>query len=388
MDFEFTEEQRGFRDEVRAFLEEEVPPERQAVFGAEGEEDFQFARSIARKLAQRRWLTIGWPEEYGGGGKGQLEQAIFSEEMGYRRVPRSGYTGLYIVAPALMKFGTEDQKKKYLVPIANAEAEYCQGFSEPNAGSDLGSLELRALRDGDEYVLNGSKMFTSFAFRAQYIYLLARTDPDAPKHRGISLFIADVNTPGIEFRPLPYINGQMAAQTYFNDARLPMTSLIGEENRGWYHAMTTLDFERSGLERYASVRRTFDDFVDYCKTTRHNGGSLAQVPQVRRMLAERRIGMEMWRLLCYKVAWLQSTGAVPNAEASVAFLHGTEERLRFTQGAMQILGPYGTLSNESRWAPMRGIIEGIHRESMHLHGAGTTEVHRNIIAQRGLGLPR
>ena len=232
MDFEFTEEQRGFRDEVRAFLEEEVPPERQAVFGAEGEEDFQFARSIARKLAQRRWLTIGWPEEYGGGGKGQLEQAIFSEEMGYRRVPRSGYTGLYIVAPALMKFGTEDQKKKYLVPIANAEAEYCQGFSEPNAGSDLGSLELRALRDGDEYVLNGSKMFTSFAFRAQYIYLLARTDPDAPKHRGISLFIADVNTPGIEFRPLPYINGQMAAQTYFNDARLPMTSLIGEEKPG------------------------------------------------------------------------------------------------------------------------------------------------------------
>ena len=388
MDFEFAEDQRRFREELRAFLEAEVPPERQEVYGADSEEQYQFGRALARKLAARDWLAVGWPKEYGGGGRSQIEQAILSHEMGYWRAPRTGTIGLGFVGPALMKFGTDDQKKKYVPDIARGEAEYCQGFSEPNAGSDLGALELRAVRDGDNYVLNGTKMFTSHAFSADYIYLLARTDPEAPKHRGISLFIADVKTPGITFRPLPYINGGMAAQTYFDDLRLPASCLIGEENRGWYHAMTTLDYERSGIHRYAGVRRTFDDFVEFCKTTRYNGRVLSEDPIVRHKLADLRVGMEVWGLLCWKVSWMQSSGAVPNAETSVAFLHGTEERLKFAQAAMQVLGPFGTLRHDSRWAPMVGNIEGIHRESMHLHGAGTTEVHRNIIALRGLGLPR
>ena len=266
--------------------------------------------------------------------------------------------------------------------------EYCQGFSEPNVGSDLASLELRAERDGDEYVLNGSKMFTSYAFNADYMYLLARTDPQAAKHRGISMFIADMKTPGITLRPLPYISGAMAAQTFFDDVRLPATALIGEENRGWYHAMTTLDFERSGLERYGRTRRAIDDFVQFCKATRLNGKPISERPSVKIKLAEIKVAFDVWSLLCWNVAWLQSTGAIPNAEASVAFLHGTEQRLKFAQSAMEIIGPYGTLRNESKWAPMRGAIEGIYRESMHLHGAGTSEIHRNIIAQRGLGLPR
>ena len=388
MNYEFTEDQKKFRDDIRSFLEEEVPPERQEIFGVETEGQHEFSYSIARKLAARGWLAIGWPKEYGGGGRSQIEQAILNEEMGYRRAPRPGMIGLGIVGPALMKFGTPDQKEKYVPPIARGEVTYCQGFSEPNAGSDLGSLELRAVRDGDDYVINGTKMFTSHAFQADYMYFLARTDPDAPKHRGISLFIADVKTPGMSFRPLPYISGAMAGQTYFDEVRLPISCLIGEENRGWYHAMTTLDYERSGLDRYAGVRRTFDDFLEFCKTTRFNGSLLADDPIVRYKLAERRVGMEIWRLLCWKVVWLQSTGAVPNAEASEAFLFGTEDRLKFAQVAMQTLGHYATLRHESKWAPMLGTIEGIHRESMHLHGAGTTEIHRNIIAQRGLGLPR
>ena len=256
MNFDFTEDQKRFRDELRSFLEAEVPLELQEVFGIEREDQYEFGRSIARKLVARGWLTIGWPKEYGGGGRSQIEQAIFNEEMGYWRVPRTGSAGLSIVGPGLMKFGTEEQKKKYIPPIARAEVEYCQGFSEPNAGSDLGALELRATRVGDEYVLNGTKLFTSGAFRAEYIYTLARTDPEAPKHKGLSLFIADVKTPGISFHPLPYINGEMAAQTFFDDVRLPFSTLIGEENQGWYHAMTTLDYERSGLFRYAGVRRT------------------------------------------------------------------------------------------------------------------------------------
>ncbi|MDP6548561.1 MAG: acyl-CoA dehydrogenase family protein [Dehalococcoidia bacterium] len=388
MDFEFTDEQRRFRDEVRFFLEREVPLEDQEVFGVETEEQHRRAHALALKLASRRWLAIGWPEEHGGGGKGPMEQGIVNEEMGYRMAPRRGSIGLGLVGPSLMVFGTPEQKEQYLGPIARGEAEYCQGFSEPNVGSDLASLQLRAVRDGDEWVLNGSKMFTSHAFQANYMYLLARTDPQASKHRGISVFIADLDTPGISRRPFPYINGAVAAQTFFDNARLPATALLGEENRGWYHAMTSLDYERSGLERYGRTRRAFDDFVEFCRETRLNGRLLAANPVVKHKLAELRLGMDIWGLLCWKIAWMQSSGAIPNADASVAFLHGSEERLRFAQAAMQILGPYATLRHESKWAPMRGTIEGIHRESMHLHGAGTNEVHRNIIAGRGLGMPR
>ena len=388
MDLEFTPAQLAFREELREFLTEEVPPERQEIFGFQTEEDYRFGRAIALKLAERRWLAIGWPEEHGGGGKGFIEQGIMAEEMGYRHVPRVGYIGLNIVGPALMVFGTPEQRAQHLPAIAAGEVEYCQGFSEPNAGSDLGSLELRAERDGDDYILNGSKMFTSYAFHSDYMYLLARTDPQAPKHRGISLFVAEMDTPGISLSPLPYINGEMAAQTFFDDVRLPVSCLIGEENRGWYHAMTTLDYERSGLLRYAFTRRLFDDFVDFCKAPANGVRPLADQPAVRRQLAERRLCMEVWRLLCWSVAGLQEAGAVPNAEASVAFLFGTDERVRLAQMATEVIGPYATLRHGSKWAPLLGNIEGLYRESLHMHGAGTTEVHRNIIAQRGLGLPR
>ena len=388
MNFDFSTEQNEFRSQIREFLAQEVPLAQQEVFGVETEEQYQFGRTISKKLAERGWLAVGWPKNHGGGGKGPIEQAILIEEMGYGMVPRTGITGLGFVGPALMVFGSPEQQALYLPGIASGEVEYCQGFSEPNVGSDLASLELRATKDGDEWVLNGSKMFTSYVYHADYMALLARTDSQAPKHRGISMFIADMRSPGISLRELPYINGALASQTFFDDVRLPATALIGEENRGWYHAMTTLDFERSGLERYGRTRRAFDDFVEYCKTTPVNGSAPANNPAARRKLAELRVGMDVWRLLCWKVAWMQSSGAVPNAEASIAFLHGTEERLRFAQAAMQVLGPYGTLRQESKWAPMRGTIEGVHRESMHLHGAGTTEIHRNIIAQRGLGMPR
>ena len=388
MEFEFTNGQRRLREEVHAFLEQEVPSERQAIYGQETEEQYQFGRAVARKLATKGWLTIGWPKEYGGGDQTAVEQGILNEEVGYHRVPRVGTISMGVAGPALMKFGTEEQKRQYLPPIAKGEVDYCQGFTEPNAGSDLAALEMRAVREGDEYILNGSKMFTSYAFHADYIYLLARTDPAASKHKGLSLFIVDVKTPGIVFHPLLYINGEMSAQTFFNDARVSASCLVGEENQGWYHAMTSLDFERSGLERYAGVQRTFDDFMQFCHETRYKGNALADDPIVRHRLAEIKIGLQMWRLLCWKVAWLQSQGRVPNYEASAAFLHGTEERLRFAQAAIQILGLYGVLRSDSPWVHLSGNIEGIYRESLHLHGAGTMEIHRNIIAQRGLGMPR
>ena len=388
MQFKFSKEQQELRDQISEFLRQEISPQYETVFGTYSEEKYRFGRDLARKLADKGWLTIGWPKEYGGGGKTFLEQSILDEQIGYHRIQRVGLTGLNFAGPAIIKFGTSEQKARYLPPIARGDVEYCQGFTEPNAGSDLASLQMRAVPDGDYYILNGSKMFTSYYTHADFIYLLARTDPDAPKHRGISLFIVEMDTPGISTRPLPYINGEIASQTFFDDVRVPRSCLVGEENQGWYHAMTTLDYERAGLERYARVRRTFNDFVDYCRSAPYNGGTLGQDPVVRHKLAKLKVGMEAWSLLCWKVAWMQSQGQVPNAEASIAFLYGTQQRLKFAQEAMEILGPLGALTPESDLAPIRGAIEGLSRESLHLHGAGTMEIHRNIIAQRGLGLPR
>ena len=388
MRFRFSQEQQQFRQEVCEFLREETSPEYETIFGTFSEKKYWFSRDLFRRLAEKGWLTIGWPTEYGGGGKTFLEQSILDEQIGYHRVQRVGITGLNFAGPAIIKFGNLEQKARYLPPIARGEAEYCQGFTEPDAGSDLASLQMRAETDGDHYVLNGSKMFTSYYAHADFIYLLARTDPHAPKHRGISLFIVEMDTPGITTRPLPYINGEVAAQTFFDDVRVPRSCLVGQENQGWYHAMTTLDYERAGLERYARVRRTFDDFVAFCKTARYQGGVLGSDPVVRYKLAKIKVGLEGWGLLCWKVAWMQSRGDVPNAEASMAFLYGTQQRLNFAQEAMEILDRSGTLTPESSVAPIEGTIEGLSRESMHMHGAGTMEIHRNIIAQRGLGLPR
>ncbi len=388
MRFTFSQEQQQFRQEVCAFLREEMSPEYETVFGTFSEEKYWFSRDLFRRLAERRWLTVGWPEEYGGGGKTFLEQSILDEQIGYHRVQRVGITGINFAGPAIIKFGTPEQKARYLPPIARGEAEYCQGFTEPDAGSDLASLQMRAEADGDQYVLNGSKMFTSYYAHADFIYLLARTDPDAPKHRGISLFIVEMDTPGISTRPLPYINGEVAAQTFFDNVRVPRTCLVGQENQGWYHAMTTLDYERAGLERYARVRRTFDDLLSFSKSAPYRGGVFGKDPLVRHKLAKVKVGLEGWAALCWKVAWMQSRGEVPNAEASIAFLYGTKQRLYFAQEAMEILGKFGTLTPECDTAPIQGAIEGLSRESMHMHGAGTMEIHRNIIAQRGLGLPR
>ena len=197
MRFRFTQEQHQFRQEVSDFLRQEMSPEYETVFGTFSEEKYWFSRDLFRRLAERRWLTVGWPEEYGGGGKTFLEQSILDEQIGYHKVQRVGITGINFAGPAIIKFGTPEQKARYLPPIARGDAEYCQGFTEPDAGSDLASLQMRAEADGDHFVLNGSKMFTSYYAHADFIYLLARTDPDAPKHRGISLFIVEMDTPGI-----------------------------------------------------------------------------------------------------------------------------------------------------------------------------------------------
>ena len=273
MDFGWNAEEQKFRERVRAFVTENwdgADPE-----AGEGDEEagWQRTRAYQKVLAKHGWLTMAWPKEYGGQDASYMEQMMFAEESALVGAP--GGQGL--VGPTLMIHGSEEQKREHLPKIANAETEWCQGYSEPGAGSDLASLQTRAVRDGDDYVINGQKIWTSGAHHADWIHVLTRTDPDAPKHRGISYFMLDMRTPGITVRPLEQMHGAHGFnETFFEDVRVPATNIIGEENRGWYVATTTLDFERSGVGRAAAVVRAFDALFDYVADD-ENGVELSNV---------------------------------------------------------------------------------------------------------------
>jgi 3-oxocholest-4-en-26-oyl-CoA dehydrogenase alpha subunit len=289
-----------------------------------------------------------------------------------------------------MVWGTDEQKAAYLPPIAKAEVLWCQGFSEPGAGSDLASLQTRATRDGDDYVINGQKIWTSEGHLADWMILLARTDQEAPKHKGISYFLVDLKTPGISMLPLVNLMDTHAFnQVYFDNVRVPKENLVGEENRGWYVATTTLDFERSGINRVIWALRQYHELVDFVRERAESGEAWANAPAVRHQLADLRIAFEIGRLLCYRVAWQQNAGKVPNYESSMAKMYGSELNRRFGSEAVNILGLAGQLEPGSRWAPLQGRLERSFLAGFsYTIAGGTSEIQRNIIAQRGLGLPR
>ncbi|RMF85310.1 MAG: acyl-CoA dehydrogenase, partial [Nitrospinota bacterium] len=329
-------------------------------------------------------------KEYGGEGRSHVEMAIFNEEAGYFHVPMVGYAlTVNVVGNSIITFGTEEQKREYLPRIARGEILFCQGFSEPGSGSDLASLQTQAVEDGDEYVINGQKIYTSNAHIADYIFLLARTDPNVPKHKGLSLFVVPMDAPGVSIRPLYTLGGVRLNQTFLENVRVPRKNLIGEKNRGWYHATTALDFERSGAGRVGYGRRILEMLVQYTKETRRNGQPLSKDPVIRQKLAQMEIELEVARLIAYRVASMQSRGLIPNHEASMSKLYGTEYLKRLANVGMEILGPYSSLQTGSKWVPLRGKIEALARTSLGgTIAAGTSEIQRYIIAGRGLGLPR
>jgi alkylation response protein AidB-like acyl-CoA dehydrogenase len=263
---------------------------------------------------------------------------------------------------------------------------WCQGFSEPGSGSDLASLQTRATKDGDDFVINGQKIWTSNAHHADWIFLLARTDPDAPKHRGISFFLLDMKSPGISIRPLINLAGQHGFnETFFDNVRVPKENLVGEENRGWYIAATTLDFERSGINRIAAATRTLNAIVDHVRAT----PALRARADVRHRLAELALEFDLGRMLAYRVAWMQSRKLVPNYEASMSKLFGSEMQQRLANFCVNTLGLGGQLLPEDRRTPLEGRAGLYYQTSLSLTiAAGTSEVQKNIIATRGLGLPR
>ena len=390
MEFKFTSEDDAFRQELRSFVEQELPSDWEGGGRWPEEWDWEFTRDMRQKLARKGWLTMHWPEEYGGQDASPVRSAIYNEELAYLRAPGRDIFGVRMLGPTLMIHGSEEQKQEHLPPIARAEVQWCQGYSEPESGSDLASLSTRAVVDGDDFVINGSKIWTTLAHRADWIMCLARTDTEAPKHRGISFILVDMKTPGIQVRPvINMAGGHEFNEVIFDNVRVPRRNVVGEENRGWYVAVTLLDFERSGIDYSAIARRLLDETRDYASEARRDGRPLLRTPWVRNELADRYIECEVARLMAYNVAYLQGEGQVPNKEASISKVFGSETLQRSASSCLEILGMYGALGRNEERAPLKGRIQEHWMIAFsHKIAAGTSEVQRNIIAGRGLGMPR
>ena len=390
MHFTFTPEETAFRQELREFLKAELPPDWKGADEDGRTDDVVFERHMRRRLIEKEWLTMAWPREYGGQDASSVKSAIFAEEMMYHEAPGKDNWGVGMLAPAIMHHGTPEQKRKYLPAIANGEMSWAQGFSEPESGSDLASLQTQAVKDGSDYLITGQKIWSSCAHLSDWMFLLARTDLEAPKHRGITFFVVDLKTPGITMRPIINMVGDHHFnEEYFDNVRVPAENIVGELNRGWYVAMTTLNFERDGTMYTAKARKPLDMLIELLKEARANGSKTTISPALRHRLAERVLETEVSRLLAYRIAWMVDQGLEPQQEASISKMFSTELLLRVANTGMQVLGLMGQLVEGSKWAPLRGKLRRLYLWSIsETIGGGTSEIQRNIIATRGLGLPR
>jgi alkylation response protein AidB-like acyl-CoA dehydrogenase len=402
MDWNDNAEQLAFREEVRTVIAERLPARYRAFaeHAHEGERQWEFDRKAddpearqaasewANALAERGWVAPHWPTEYGGGGMTVAEQFIFRQEMAEAAAPAVGGSGVSLLGPTLIVHGTEEQRKKYLPPILAGERVWAQGYSEPGAGSDLASVQTRAVRDGDEYVVNGQKIWTSGAHAADSIFALTRTDPEAPKHRGISfLLIEDIHTPGITVRPLVNMNDKLYFnETFFEDVRVPATNLVGEENRGWYVGMTLLDFERSNIGGAVGARRTLRALIDHATSGEAPGMSQLGAESRRGALADRWIETEVMFQYSFRIVSMQQAGLIPNYEASTAKLFNSELVQRLALTGTRVFGLHANNGDES--TPAGDFARAYLAAVPATIRGGTSEVQRNIIATRGLGLPR
>ena len=382
MDFHFTAEQEAFRQEIHAFVRAALPeppdiPEDAWIIG--------FDRAFSKKLAARGWIGLTWPREYGGQGKSYLDRLLLTEELLRHGAPVAAHwLGDRQMGPSILRYGTPEQKRKFLPGIIAGDIVFCIGMSEPGAGSDLAGLQTKAVDDGDAYVLSGQKIWTSFAHLADYCYLVARTNPDVPKHKGISEFLVDMRTPGITIKPIVDMTGtHHFNEVFFDQVRIPKDCLVGEKDRGWYQIASQLDYERSGIERLMSNYPILGAITRYVQETGQIRREL-----VRHRLAQLHIEFTMGRFLVYKVAWLLTQGVVPNAESAAAKAYCTEFEQRLAQAASELMGGYGQLLPGSHQARLHGRIARayLYAPAYTIQG-GTSTILRNIIATRGLGLP-
>ena len=408
MDWDDTPPQAAFRAEVRELVEERLPERyrrmaqrshREVAYPwaedrASGDpERRQAANDWFAAVAEKGWVAPHWPKEYGGGGFTPMEQYIYNAEMAAANVPTVGSNvGIGMMGPALIVHGSDEQKERFLSPILKGEVVWCQGFSEPGAGSDLASLQTRAVRDGDEFIVNGQKIWTTHAHYGDWIVLLVRTDPDAPKHRGISFLLAELRSPGVTVRPIiDMAGGRHINEDFFEDVRVPVDQMVGDENRGWYVAMTLLDNERSNITGAINMRRQLDRLCAYVSTPEGRQRSrLHRLDALRQAVAEHYIEAAVQFNFSLRIITIQSRGEVPNHEASAAKLFGSEAGQRLARTGTKVFGLYANIWDpDDPRAPLEASVSRSYVGSVAgTIVAGSSEVQRNVIATRGLGLPR
>ncbi len=391
MDLSFSEEEESFRAELRGWLEANVDPADSAEFDSLADE-VRVLVAWQKKLHHGGWVGVHWPREYGGRGATTVENYILQEEMARAQAPEIiGRIGINLVGPTLIAHGSEEQKSRHLRNILGANEIWCQLFSEPNAGSDLSSLRCRADRVGDEFVLNGQKTWTSYAQFADWGILLARTDPDVSKSRGISFLIVDMKSPGITVRPLRQMTGSDEFnEVFLDDVHVPATNLVGEMNRGWQIAQTTLSHERGTSPRQLVIHRILvEALLQLAHDTARGDGSAADDPVIRQKIAQTVTEVEIFKLHNWRTLTQVRRHGKPGPESSLVKLFWSEMSQRLHDVAMEILGPHGIYSNGEPRAAWKGRwLRSYQYYRAATIFAGTSEVQRNIIAQRVLGLPR
>ncbi|MEV4142218.1 acyl-CoA dehydrogenase family protein [Amycolatopsis sp. NPDC049691] len=384
MRIDYTPEQRALAAELREYFAELMTPERRESLRAGGGEygDGLAYKEIVRQLGKDGWLALGWPKEYGGQDRSMLDQLIFTDEAAIAGVPVPFLT-VNTVGPTIMRYGTDEQKAFYLPKIAAGELHFSIGYSEPEAGTDLASLRTRAVRDGDEYVVTGQKMWTSLIEYADYVWLAVRTDPDAKKHRGLSMLIVPTSAEGFSWTKVHTVAGAGTSATYYDGVRVPVSARVAEENAGWPLITNQLNHERVALTSSAPVRKALADVLAWAKET----GAIDQ-EWVRVHLARVHAGAEYLKLRNWRIAWATAASELGPAEASATKVYGTEFAIEAYRLLMEVLGAAAVVRDGSPGALLAGRIERLHRSALILtFGGGTNEIQRDMIAATALGLP-
>ena len=408
MDWADNEEQAAFRAEVHSFIADRLPQfyrdriEARRPRGLEddwqgdiavGTPEAQAAASEwADALSTKGWVAPHWPTEYGGGGMTPMEQFIYNQEMAEAEAPLVGGSGVSLLGSTLLVHGNEEQKQKFLPPTLRGEYRWAQGFSEPGAGSDLASLQTRATRDGDEYIINGQKLWTSAAHKSNWLFGMFRTNPDAPKHRGISFLVMDITSPGISVRPIITMGWEHGTnETFYENVRVPADQLVGEENRGWYVGVTLLDFERSNIAGAIQIRKSIDRLIENVRTP--EGQRMVEAGGLQRQraaVAEHYVESEVMFNYSFRIISMQARGIIPNYEASTSKMFASELVLRVSRTCIKVYGLYSNVWDpDSEHSPQKSVFtqSNVHAVIGTI-GGGSSEIQRNIIATRGLGLPR
>jgi alkylation response protein AidB-like acyl-CoA dehydrogenase len=393
MDLNLTAEERQFRDDLRAWLEVNVPKDWGEWREKPIEVSFPYLRAWQRKLYEGGWAAVSWPKEYGGRGASLMQQAIFWEEMArVEAPPMANALGLGLIGPTIIACGTEEQKKRFIPKILSAEEIWCQGFSEPNAGSDLASLQTEARLDGDHYVVNGQKVWTSYGWVGDWCELVVRTDANAPKHKGLTVLLVDMKSPGFEVRPLRQMTGESEFhELFFRDVRVPVENVLGKVNDGWNVAVSTLMYERGsyGARLHLLFKRNINRLIELSRTFQRNGHPAAQDPLIRQKLAQCYAEIEIMRMNQLRAFSRITEIGVPGPEGSIQKIFWSELNQRVQQVAQELLGLYGQLLSGDSHAIDKGIWSyGYLRSRGNTIEAGTSEVQRNIIGHFVLGLPR